>query len=180
MVLPAGGAAAVAGAPPATVYHQCSPDQWDAWYTLVTGLGDGAEPFELLVTLAQELRNEGVPFAEKWGESPNALQLGRLRVQLRQADIRIDDILTDEHRYKGKKAEWWFIEGAKYTDRLLNKFRPRVRDYLSPEMMAGTMLSPTECQAVVEDPLFDVTKRCPLGVVLAVLYHLGVVLVGTV
>jgi hypothetical protein len=94
MALPAGGAAAVAGAPPATVYHQCSPDQWDAWYTLVTGLGDGAEPFELLVTLAQELRNEGVPFAEKWGESPNALQLGRLRVQLRQADIRIDDILT--------------------------------------------------------------------------------------
>jgi hypothetical protein len=84
MVLPAGGAAAVAGAPPATVYHhQCSPGQWDAWCTLVTGLGDGAE-----------LRNEGVPFAEKWGESPNALQLGRLRVQLRQADIRIDDILT--------------------------------------------------------------------------------------
>jgi hypothetical protein len=65
----------VAGAPPATVYHQCSPDQWDAWYTLVTGLGDGAEPFELLVTLAQELRNEGVPFAEKWGESPNALDI---------------------------------------------------------------------------------------------------------
>jgi hypothetical protein len=51
-----------------------SSDQWDAWYTLVTGLGDGAEPFELLVTLAQELRNEGVPFAEKWGESPNVLQ----------------------------------------------------------------------------------------------------------
>ena len=63
------GAAAppVAAAPPAPVYHQCSPDQWDTWYTQVTGLGEGAEPFELLVNLAQELRNEGVPFAEKWG-----------------------------------------------------------------------------------------------------------------
>eukprot|EP01043_Picozoa_sp_COSAG02_P074121 COSAG02_NODE_14697_length_1246_cov_2.076722_2_plen_124_part_00 len=123
MVLPAGGAAAVAGAPPATVYHQCSPTDWDDWYKQVTGLGDGAEPFELLVTLAQELRNEGVPFAEKWGESPNALQLGRLRVQLRQADIRIDDILTDEQRYKGKKAEWWFI-GPRPSTRLRHT-RPR-------------------------------------------------------
>eukprot|EP01048_Picozoa_sp_COSAG05_P029991 COSAG05_NODE_10174_length_579_cov_0.887500_1_plen_93_part_00 len=83
----------MATAPLAPVYHQCSLDQWDTWYTQVTGLGEGAEPFELLVNLAQELRNEGVPFAEKWGDSPNALQLGRLRVQLRQADIRIDDIL---------------------------------------------------------------------------------------
>jgi hypothetical protein len=53
----AGGAAPVAGAPPPAIFHQCTPTQWDDWYKLVTDLGEGAEPFELLVTLAQELRN---------------------------------------------------------------------------------------------------------------------------
>ena len=38
------------------------PDPVGQLYKLVTDLGEGAEPFELLVTLAQELRNEGVPF----------------------------------------------------------------------------------------------------------------------
>jgi hypothetical protein len=46
----------VAGAPLPVVYHQCTRTQWDDWYKLVTGLGERVEPFELLVTLAQELR----------------------------------------------------------------------------------------------------------------------------
>jgi hypothetical protein len=68
----------VAAAPLPMAYLQCTLDAWDTWYGLVTALtalGEGAESFELLVTLAQDLRNEGVPFAEKWGESPSALQL---------------------------------------------------------------------------------------------------------
>ena len=108
----------------------------------------------MLEYVARELHNEGVPFAEKWGEQLTDLQLGRLRLKLREADIRLDDISVAEDRYKDKKGDWWFVEGPKYVDRLLNKFRPRVRDYLSPEMMAGTVLSPAECREVVQDPLF--------------------------
>jgi hypothetical protein len=44
----------VAGAPPPAIFHQCTPTQWDDWYKLVTDLGEGAEPFELLVTLVLE------------------------------------------------------------------------------------------------------------------------------
>ena len=41
----------------------------------------------LLSTIGQELRAHKVAFAEHWGETLNALQLGRLRNQLREADV---------------------------------------------------------------------------------------------
>ena len=40
-------------------------------------------------------------------------------------------------------------ELAKYCDRLLSKFWAPNRDVLTPEMMARTTLSPTECAAAV-------------------------------
>ena len=64
-----------------------------------------------------------------------------------------------EGAYKDRKRQWWFKEGPKYIDRLLNKFQPRVRDYLSPEMMGGTVLSPTECREVVQNASFADWER---------------------
>ena len=61
---------------------------------------------QLFENVAAELRNEGVPFAEKWGDELNDLQLGRLRLKLREADIPLDDISVDPG-YKDKKREWW-------------------------------------------------------------------------
>eukprot|EP01047_Picozoa_sp_COSAG01_P027388 COSAG01_NODE_1806_length_9192_cov_11.433410_2_plen_117_part_00 len=71
---------AVAAAPPPAVYHLCQPEDWDDWYGLVCGLVDAPPGMQLLETVARELRDEGVPFAEKWGDSLTDLQLGRLRM----------------------------------------------------------------------------------------------------
>ena len=51
---------------------------------------------DLLSTIGQELRSHKVAFAEHWGDTLNALQLGRLRNQLREADVSLDDILVAE------------------------------------------------------------------------------------
>ena len=64
---------------------------------------------DLLSTIGQELRSHKVAFAEHWGETLNALQLGRLRNQLREADVSLDDISVAEEQYKDK-----LMEGACY------------------------------------------------------------------
>ena len=139
-------------APPARTYTSCSPAEWDSWYCEVQRLDAN---MGLLSTIGQELRAHKVAFAEHWGETLNALQLGRLRNQLREADVSLDDISTAEDRYKDKRDEWWYAEGSKYFDRLLHKFAPRKREFLSKEMMDGTVLSPSECAEVVADPRFE-------------------------
>ena len=108
--------AASAPAPPA--YDVCTPAQWDAWYTAIGVLGEGETDFGLLETVGQELKSKKVAFTEGWGDNLNDLQLGRLRNRLRTADVRVDDIMVSEDRYKGKKREWWFTQGASYCDRL--------------------------------------------------------------
>jgi hypothetical protein len=145
--------AASAPAPPA--YDVCTPAQWDDWYTAIGVLGDGGTDFGLLETVGQELRTMKVPFAEGWGDTLNDLQMGRLRNKLRLANVRVDDLVVDPGAFKHKKREWWFTQGASYCDRLAAKFRAPNRDVLSKEMMDGTSLSPSECTAVVEDPLFE-------------------------
>ena len=80
--------------------------------------------------------------------------MGRLRNRLREADLTVSDILTDDS-YKGKKSEWWFVEGCKYCDRLIGKFTVTARDVLTPEMMTGITLSPTECRESVADARFE-------------------------
>ena len=51
---------------------------------------------DLLSTIGQELRSHKVAFAEHWGETLNALQLGRLRNKLREADVSLDDISVSD------------------------------------------------------------------------------------
>ena len=108
---------------------------------------------EFLATVGAELQTQGVTFAANWGTPLNSLQMGRLRNQLREADIAVDDILTTD-AYKGQKNEWWFSQGCKYCDRLIGKFSVASRDVLTSEMMTGITLSPTECRQAVADHLF--------------------------
>jgi hypothetical protein len=144
-----------ASAPTPPAYDVCTPAQWDDWYTAIGVLGAGGTDFGLLETVGQELRTMKVPFAEGWGDTLNDLQMGRLRNKLRQANVRVDDLVVDPGAFRHKKREWWFTQGASYCDRLAAKFRAPNRDVLSKEMMDGTSLSPSECTAVVEDPLFE-------------------------
>ena len=67
---------------PARQYLQCTPDQWDHWYAGLNALVSAPGGMQLLEYVARELHNEGVPFAEKWGEQLTDLQLGRLRLKL--------------------------------------------------------------------------------------------------
>ena len=117
-----------ASAPPPPAYDVCTPDQWDDWYKAIGVLGDGGTDFGLLETVGQELRTMKVPFTEGWGDTLNDLQMGRLRNKLRQANVRVDDLVVDPGAFKHKKREWWFAEGPKYIDRLLHTFRPWVCD----------------------------------------------------
>jgi hypothetical protein len=144
-----------ASAPTPPTYDVCTPARWDDWYKAIGVLGDGGTDFGLLETVGQELRTMKVPFAEGWGDTLNDLQMGRLRNKLRLANVRVDDLVVDPGAFKHKKREWWFTQGASYCDRLAAKFRAPNRDVLSKEMMDGTSLSPSECTAVVEDPLFE-------------------------
>ena len=44
---------------------------------------------------------------------------------------------------------------SKYCDRLMGKFSVATRDVLTPDMMTGVTLSPTECREVVADARFE-------------------------
>ena len=142
--------------PDAVEYANCEPEDWDAWFLQVVSLGSAAEHanMDFLETVGGELKSQGVSFAANFNQPMNALQMGRLRNKLRGADLKVSDVLTTE-AYKGKKEEWWFNEGCKYCDRLIGKFSITARDVLTPEMMSGITLSPTECKVSVTDKRFD-------------------------
>ena len=138
------------------VFSKCTPAEWDTWYLEVValGTGDGAEDMRFLETVSQELKAQGVSFAAPWELPLNDLQMGRLRNHLREVDLQVTDISTDA-AYKGRKREWWYAEGSKYCDRLMGKFSVATRDVLTPDMMTGVTLSPTECREVVADARFE-------------------------
>jgi hypothetical protein len=144
-----------ASAPTPPTYDVCTPTRWDDWYKAIGVLGEGGTDFGLLETVGQELQTMKVPFAEGWGDTLNDLQMGRLCNKLRLANVWVDDLVVDPGAFKHKKREWWFTQGASYCDRLAAKFWAPKWDVLSKEMMDSTSLSPSECTAVVEDPLFE-------------------------
>ena len=138
------------------VFSKCTTAEWDDWYLKVVALGtcDGAEDMRFLETVGQELKAHGVSFASQWELPLDDLQMGRLRNRLREADLQVTDISTDAS-YKDRKREWWYAEGSKYCDRLMGKFSVATRDVLTPDMMTGVSLSPTECREVVADKRFE-------------------------
>ena len=77
-----------------------------------------------------------------------------MRRKLQSADIPVADISTDTAVYKDNPDEWWFVEGAKYVERLKQAWRPASSERLTKEMMEKAMLSPSECEAAVTDPSF--------------------------
>ena len=108
----------------------------------------------LLRTVGKALHRAKALDPGDWDEEPDAYQLGLLRRKLRSADIPVADIYTNETVYKDKPEEWWFVEGAKYVERLKQAWRPASSERLTKEMMEKVMLSPSECEAVVTDPSF--------------------------
>ena len=90
---------------PLHAYHLCTPEEWDQWYDDLNALIEGPGGMQVLDNVARELRNEAVPFAEKWGDQLTDLQLGRLRMKLREADVRVDDISTAADTYRGEKRK---------------------------------------------------------------------------
>ena len=41
------------------------------------------------------------------------MQLGRLRLKLREANVRVDDISVAPDAYRDNRRKWWFVERPK-------------------------------------------------------------------